>query len=147
MTAGTAPIFPATPYAITASLAAVTACTTRAPTVTASLAAANISILCPASANGLRVDKIQVQACSSSFTAPTVAQTVLIWMWDGTTAYVIDEILVGAATPSTTAAAFNTAKSYTNLVLPATFALYMSTSVTTTASTTALSVSLFGGAY
>ncbi len=140
-------IYPATPYAITASLAAVTACTTRAPTVTASLAAANIVAFVPVSTNGLRIDKIQVQACSSSFTAPTAAQTVTIWMWDGTTAYVIDEILVTLVTPSTTVAAFNTSKTYTNLVLPATFALYMSTSITTTASTTALSVSAFGGAY
>lgn len=140
-------IYPATPYAVTASLAAVTACTTRAPTVTASLAAANIVAFVPVSTNGLRIDKIQVQACSSSFTAATAAQTVTIWMWDGTTAYVIDEILVTLVTPSTTVAAFNTSKTYTNLVLPATFALYMSTSITTTASTTALSVSAFGGAY
>ncbi len=40
MAANTSPIFPLTPFAISASLAAVTACTTRAPTVTASLAAA-----------------------------------------------------------------------------------------------------------
>lgn len=147
MAQNTAPIYPLTPYAVNASLAAVTACTTRAPTVTASLAAANIIALCPASANGRRVDKIQVQACSSSITAPTVAQTVQVWLWDGTTAYLIDEIPVTAVTPSTTAAAFVTSKSYTNLVLPAAFALYVSTTVTTTASTTALSVTLFAGDY
>jgi hypothetical protein len=38
-------------------------------------------------------------------------------------------------------------KSYTNLVLPASHALYMSTTVTTTASTTALEVQAFGGLY
>lgn len=154
MAVNTAPIYPIAPYAVSASLAAVTACTTRAPTVTASLAAANIIAFVPISANGLRIDKIQVQACSSSITAATVAQTVLIWMWDGTTAYVIDEIQVSAVTPSTTAAAFgpgsstaNGTRNYTNLVLPPAFALYASTTVTTTASTTALSVIAFGGSY
>lgn len=146
MAAGTSTIFPASPYVVNASLAAVTACSTRAPTATASLAAANISILCPASTNGVRVDKIQVQACSSSITAPTVAQTVLIWEWDGTTAWVIDEIAVTAVTPSTTTAAFSTAKSY-NYALPSTHALYISTTVTTTAATTALQVTLYGGLY
>lgn len=147
MAANQAPIYPIAPYAVNGTLAAVTACTTRAPTATASLAAANITILVPVSTNGVRIDKIQVQACSSAFTAATAAQTVLIWMWDGTNAYVVDEIPVVLTTPSTTAIAFNTSHSYTNLVLPATFALYMSTSVTTTASTTALSVQAFGGLY
>lgn len=147
MAAGTTPIFPVTPYAISASLAAVTACTTRAPTVTASLAAANITELCPVSTNGRRIDKIAVQACSSAITAATAAQTVLIWLWDGTTAYVIDEFVVTLQTPSTTAAAFRLEKTYTTLVLPAAFKLYMSTTVTTTASTTALSVQVFAGDY
>tara|TARA_R110000868_G_scaffold284473_2_gene544939 strand:- start:497 stop:940 length:444 start_codon:yes stop_codon:yes gene_type:complete len=147
MSANGHPIFPATPYAITASLAAVTACTTRAPTATASLAAANISILCPTSTSGRRIDKITVQAASSAIAAPTAAQVVGIWMWDGTTAYLIDEIAVTLVTPSTTAVSFTSSKTYTTLVLPAAFALYMSTTVTTTAATTALSVSVFGGDY
>ena len=141
------PIFPLTPYAISVSLAAVTACTTRAPTVTASLAAANIILLCPASTNGRRVDLIQVQGASSAITAPTAAQLVDVWMWDGTTAFVIDQITVSLVTPSTTSPQFTGSKAYTTLVLPAAFRLYVSTSITTTASTTALSVSLFGGDY
>ena len=147
MAANTSPIFALTPYAINASLAAATACTTRAPTATASLAAANILALTDVSTNGRRIDKIQVQACSSSITATTAAQIVGIWMWDGTTAYLIDEIVIAAQAPSTTSAAFQTSKTYTNLVLPAAFKLYMSTTVTTTASTTALSVQVFGGDY
>ena len=147
MPAGTTPIFPATPYAVSASLAAATACTTRGPTVTASLAGANILAFVPVSTNGLRIDLIQVKACSTSFVAATVAQTVTIWMWDGTTAYPIDELLVTAVTPSTSVASFTTSKSYTNLVLPSTFALYVSTSITTTAATTALAVYAFGGSY
>ena len=147
MAANVSPIFPITPYVITADLSAVTACATRGPTATAGLAAANIIILCPASTNGRRVDRIQVQASSTAITATTAAQLVGLWMWDGTKAYMIDEFIVTAIVPSTTSPAFTTHKTYTTLVLPAAFALYVSTTVTTTAATTALTVSLFAGDY
>lgn len=147
MSANTVPIYPAGPVIGRCSLAAATACTTRAPTAAGSLAGANILALLGTSTNGQRVDKIEVQACSSSITATTAAQVVGIWLSDGTTAYLIEEILVSALAPSTTAVAFTTSKSYSNLVLPATWSLYASTTVTTTASTTALSVIAFGGAY
>ena len=147
MAAGTTPIFPVIPYAITSSLAAATACTTRGPTATAALAAANILELCPVSANGRRIDRITVQAASTAIGAPTAAQLVGIWMWDGTTAYLIDEFVVTVVTPSTTAPAFTLSNTYNTLVLPAAFKLYMSTTITTTANTTALSVSVFGGDY
>ena len=142
------PIFAQAPFFAALSLAAVSACTTRAPTATASLAGANILQLTDASTNGLRIDSITVQACSTSITAPTVAQTVLIWVWDGTTAFVIDEIVVAAVTPSTTVAAFVTTRTYSQpIVVPATHKLYASTTVTTTASTTALQVTALGGVY
>jgi len=145
MSTNTHPIFPATPFAITASLAATTACTTRAPTATANLAAANIVTLCGTSNSGRRIDAITVRACSSAITAPTAAQLVGIWLHDGTTAYLYDEFIVTLVTPSTTVPAFTLTKTYTNLVLPAAFSLYMSTTVTTTANTTALSVNVAGG--
>ena len=84
------------PFAQALSLAAVTACATRAPTPTASLAAANIFLLAAPTTNGLRVDRIRVKGSSSSITATTAAQTVLIWLWDGTTAWLFDEIAVAA---------------------------------------------------
>ncbi len=150
----TDPVYASTVVVGMASLAAVTACTTRAPTPTASLAAANIIICVPVGASQTpvnttqtRIDSIQVQACSTSLTAATAAQTVLIWQWDGTTAWVVDEILVTLVTPSTSAAAFSTSKSYSNFLLPITHALYVSTTITTTAATTALSVIARGGDY
>lgn len=142
------PIFVQSPFVAITSLAAQTACTTRAPTATASLAAANIVQLTNTSTNGLRIDSIQVQACSSAIGATTAAQLVQVWMHDGTTAYLIDEITVSAQTPSATAAAFVATKTYTNpIVVPATYKLYVSTTVTTTASTTALQVIASGGSY
>lgn len=147
MAANNNPIFVGTPYAITGDLTAATACTTRGPTATAGLAAANILALTGTSTNGRRIDRITVQAASTAIGAATAAQVVGIWMWDGTTAYLIDEFAVTLVTPSTTAVSFTLTKTYTTLILPAAFKLYMSTTITTTANTTALSVSVFGGDY
>ena len=147
MAANTSPIFPVTPYAVTGDLTVATACTTRGPTATAGLAAANIIELTPVSTNGRRIDKITVQAASTAIAAPTAEQIVGIWMWDGTTAFLIDEIDIDLVTPSTTATSFSTSKSYTDFVLPAAFKLYISTTVTTAAATTALTVTVFGGDY
>lgn len=144
------PIFAQAPYIRTASLAAVSACTTRAPTADASMTSTPVFgvALTPVSTNGLRIDSIEVQAVSTAIGAATVAQTVLIWLSDGTTAYVIDEIAVSAVTPSATTPAFTTTKTYaTPLAIPATYKLFVSTTVATTASTTALAVTAFGGAY
>lgn len=142
------PIFAQTPYAKSLTLAAQTACTTRAPTATASLAGANITAFVPASTNGMRIDSIQVNACGTSISTVNAANIVGIWMWDGTTAFLIQEITVTAVTPSTTAAAFTVTFSFpTPLSLPAAFALYASVAVTTTAAGTALMVTALGGAY
>ena len=142
------PIFAQTPYAKTLTLVAQTACTTRAPTATASLAGANITAFVPVSTNGLRIDSIQVNAAGTGITTANAANLVDIWLWDGTTAFMILEVAVTAVTPSATAAAFTTTYTFpAPLVLPAAFALYASTTVTTTASGTALQVTAFGGAY
>jgi hypothetical protein len=142
------PIFAQTPYAKTLTLVANTACTTRAPTATASLAGANITAFVPVSTNGLRIDSIQVNAAGTGITTANAANLVDIWLWDGTTAFMILEIAVTAVTPSATAVAFTTTYTFpAPLVLPAAFALYASTTVTTTAAGTALQVTAFGGAY
>lgn len=140
-------VLPQAPNIWNLSLAAVTACTTRAPTATAGLGGANIFLLVPTSTNGRRVDKILAKGCSTSFVAATVAQTITIWEWDGTTAYPIDEMLVTAVTPSTVVASYQGQVAYTNFILPATHALYASTSITTTAATTALCLTATGADY
>ena len=142
------PIFAQTPYVKSLSLVAQTACTTRAPTATASLAAANITAFVPISTNGLRIDSIGVTAASTGFTVASVANIVGIWSWDGTTAFLINEILTTAVTPSTTAVSYSGMLTYSQpLVLPAAFALYASVSITTTAGAAALVVTAYGGAY
>lgn len=141
------PVFPQNAFCKSLSLAAVAACTTRAPTPVANLAAANIFLLADVSANDRQVTKIKVSACSSAIGATTAAQIVQIWISDGTTAYLEDEIQVNAQTPSASAVAFSFSKYYDPLLLPANCKLYASTTVGTTASTTALQVSAYGGDY
>jgi hypothetical protein len=142
------PIFAQTPYVKTLSMAAQTACTTRAPTATASTTAANIIAFVPASTNGLRIDSIQVNACGTGISTVNAANVVGIWADDATNAYLITEILVTAVTPSTTAAAFTTTYTFPiPLNLPAAFTLKASLGVTTTAAGTALQVTAVGGAY
>jgi hypothetical protein len=129
----------------TANLAAVGACTTRGPTATAGLAAANIFLLVPANASAdIPINMISVKAISTAIAAPTVPQLIGIWHWDGTTAYLIDEIAVTLVTPSTTTASFKLDTVYTYLKLPMTHALYASTTIATTAATTALQVKAYG---
>ena len=142
------PIFAQTPFVKTVTLAAQTACSTRAPTATASTSAANIIAFVPASTNGLRIDSIQVNACGTSISTANAANVVGIWADDGTTAFLITEILVTAVTPSATAAAFTTTTTYAlPLNLPAAFVLKVSVGTTTTAAGTALQVTAFGGSY
>jgi hypothetical protein len=142
------PIFAQTPFVKTVTLAAQTACSTRAPTATASTSAANIIAFVSASTNGLRIDSIQVNACGTSISTANAANVVGIWVDDGTTAFLITEIAVTAVTPSATAVAFTTTNTYTlPLNLPAAFTLKVSVGTTTTAAGTALQVTAFGGAY
>ena len=139
------PVFAQTPYTVSVSLTAQTACTTRAPTATASLAAANIIQFVPTSTNGTRIDYIKVNAASTSITSATVANLVQIWNWDATNAFLMDEIPVSAVTPSTTAASFTTTYSFANgLYLPSANRLYISVTVATSAATTALTATAFG---
>ena len=141
------PIFAQTPFIKSIGLITTLACTTRAPTATASLAAANIIELTPVSVNGRRIDSIEVAAAASSNTGATVAGLIGIWVWDGTVATLIDEISVSAVTPSATVPSFTAQKTYTNLILPAAFKVFVSTSVALSAATTALSVTASGGDY
>ena len=131
-----------------ANLTAIAACTTRAPIATANLAASNLVALTAASTLGMRADSIEVQAVSTSMTGASVAALVGIWMWDGTNATLIQEIVITAVTPSTTSAAFTTTVTFANPIgIPPTYRLYVSTTVATTAATNALAVLAFGGSF
>lgn len=120
MAANTQPIFPVAPIVGIATLTAAAAITVRTNIVgTAGLVALTL-----ASAAGLRVDAIVIKAKGS-----TPACAVGIWISDGATSYLFDEIDLTAVTASTTVDAFAVARTYTNLVLPPTYRLYVSETV------------------
>lgn len=141
-------ITPQTPLIAAVSMAAVTACTTRAPTAVAAAPGANIfQIAGTITSNGCRIDRIYVKSSSTSFVAASAAQTVSVWYSDGTNVWIFDEILITVVTPSTTVGSFQTFNNYTGLVLPSTGSIWVSTSITTTAATTAFDVIATGAAF
>ena len=121
------------------------ACSTRAPTVTASLAAANIFAGPVANASAdTKISKIDVKAMASAIGGVSVDTLIGVWVWDGTTAYMIDEIQFRGSTPSATTPSAYTEKAYDDFNLPATYRLYFSTSVATTSAASALGVVVHG---
>lgn len=133
MAANTSPIFPASPIIGIATLTAATAITSRANIV----GTTGLVQLTATSTNGTRVDTITVKGKGA-----TVASIVGIWIYNGTTSFLYDEIDVTAITASTTTDAFLLSKSYTTLVLPPTSQLFISETVATD-----LNVFALGGVY
>lgn len=133
MPANTSPIFPGTPLIGRATFTSAAAITSRANIA----GVTGLSQLVPAQANGARIDLITVKAKGTS-----VASNVFIWLSDGTTSMLFDEIDVTAVTASNTADSGSFSKSYSNLVLPAGWQILASQTVQTD-----LTVHAFGGAY
>ncbi len=133
MAASTTPIFPSAPTVDIATLTSATAITSRANIV----GTTGLTQLTPTSTNGKRVDNITVKSKATS-----VASIVGIWIYNGTTSFLFDEIDVTAVTASTTGDSFSASRAYTNLVLPPTCQLYVSETIQTD-----LSVFAFGGDY
>lgn len=88
--------------------------------------------------NGVRVDKIFING-----TGTTLAGQVVIWLYDGTNAYPIDELAITVVTPSTTAPAFQLLKSYTDWTLQPTHKLYATSQVASQLA----AIGMFGGAF
>lgn len=127
------------------SLAAATACTTRGPTASAGAAAAFIYVAIPTVTADTKISKISIKGTSTSMTANVAQQLVGVWIGDGVDCDMIDEIEINpGTTPSTTVGSYRTEKLYDDLVLPIGYSLYYSTTVTTTAATTALGISTHG---
>lgn len=78
----------------------------------------------PVTTNGTKVYEIAWKSKGTS-----VAGILSIWRYDGTTSYLFDEIAIGGITPSTTVVSERGSKTYANLSLKSTEALYISTTV------------------
>lgn len=133
MAANTQPVFPNAPIVGIATLTAATAVTSRA-NITGTT---GLTQLTATSTNGTRVDAITVKGKGT-----TSASNVFVWIYNGTTSFLFDEIDVAAVTPNNTTDSALVTKSYSNLVLPGTYQLFISESVQTD-----LNVFAFGGTY
>lgn len=114
------PIFPISPVIGVASLTSPSPITTRA-NITGTT---GLTVLTPVSTFGKRVDTIKVKCKGTS-----VATIVSIWIYNGTTSYLYDEFDVTVVTASTTVDSFSISRTYTDLVLPPTYQLYVSVTV------------------
>ena len=133
MAAGTSPIFPNVPIIGIASLVSNTAVTSRA-VITGT---ANLTQLTATSTNGTRVDAITVKAQGNS-----TAGLLDIWIYNGTSSYLYDEITIATITANTTTASNVATSTYSTLTLPPTYQLYVSQTVSSN-----VSVIAFGGTY
>jgi hypothetical protein len=95
----------------------------------------NFGILITAASNGTRIDEITIVA-----TGTTTAGVVRIFVYNGSTYYLLREVLVSAITPSTTVAVFSSTLVFSNLVIPSTYSIRVTTNNSETFHVTA-----FGG--
>lgn len=133
MPAGTTPIFPQAPIIGIASMVANTAVTSRTNIV----GTTGLTQLTANSTNGTRIDFIEVQGQGT-----TVATIVDVWINDGTTSYLFEEISLPAATANTTVFASSNTIAYTKITLPPTYRLFVSQQVSANVTVFAL-----GGTY
>ena len=133
MPAATSPIFPSAPIVGIASLVSASAITSRAPIT----GTTGLVQLTATSTNGTRVDTITVKAQGNS-----TAGLLDVWVYNGTTAYLYDEITIATVTANTTTASNVATNTYSTLTLPPTYQLYVSQTVSSN-----VSVMAFGGTY
>ena len=120
-------VYPQTPATEIATLTAPTAITSRA-NITSTTGLVQLTAI--SVTNPKRVDAIVVKSKGTS-----LAGILFVWLYDGTTSYLRDEIDLTAVTPSTTVDSMLVAKNYiTNapegsIQLKVTHQLYISTTV------------------
>lgn len=121
-----APSFAATPRVSAANIA--TADTSRtSPT--------NVGTVFTAGSSGSRIDEVNIVA-----TGTTTAGVVRLWVYTGSTYYLLSETLVSAITPSTTIAVFSSTATFNNFMLPSGHSLRA-----TTNNSESFNVIAFGG--
>lgn len=133
MPASTSPIFPNVPIIGIANVTSATPVTTRTPIT----GTTGLIQLTATSTNGTRVDAITVKATGNS-----TAGLLDIWVYNGTSSFLYDEIAYGTATANTTVASNVATTTYSTLVLPPTYQLFVSQQVASNCA-----VFAFGGQY
>lgn len=98
----------------------------------------NFGTLITGASTGTRIAEIVVKNAATASAA-----VVRIFLHDGTTYWLFDEVTIAAATPSATAATTRTSTGYNNLILPnASWSVRVTTSVGQTTHVTALGADL-----
>lgn len=124
-----APVFTVTPRIGAVSIATADSSFT-APT--------NVGTLITGVAAGTRVNEICIKSAATS-----AAAVVRVFLHDGSNHWLFDEVLVSAATGSSTVAQFRLTKTYDNLVLPnASWSVRVTTSVSQATHVTAFGADL-----
>ena len=125
----TAPTFAVTPRIGAVSIATAESSYT-APT--------NVGTLITGVTAGTRVNEIVIKSAATS-----AAAVVRIFLYDGTTYWLFDELVIGAATGSSTVAQYRTRVTYDNLVLPSSsWSVRVTTSVSQATHVTAFGADL-----
>jgi hypothetical protein len=123
------PVFAVTPRIGAVSIATADSSYT-APT--------NVGTLLTGVTAGTRVNEIVIKCAATS-----AAAVVRIFLYDGTTYWLFDEVLVAAATGSSTVVQFRTRVTYDNLVLPSSsWSVRVTTSVSQATHVTAFGADL-----
>lgn len=98
----------------------------------------NVGTLITGASSGTRINEIVIKNAASSSAA-----VVRIFLFDGSTYWLFDEVAIAAASGSSTVLQFRTRLSYDNLVLPSTsWSIRVTTSVSQTTHVTAFGADL-----
>ena len=98
----------------------------------------NVGTLITGAATGTRIAEIVVKSVQTS-----AAAIIRMFLYDGTTYYLFDEISISAATGSNTVQQSRVSNSYANLILPsASWSLRVTTTISQAAVVTALAADL-----
>lgn len=73
----------------------------------------NVTTIVTGAATGTKIEELVFQGVLT-----TVASVVNVFLYDGSTYHLYDQVLISAVTSSTTAVAFRTNRQYSNLFLP-----------------------------
>jgi hypothetical protein len=95
----------------------------------------NVGTVFTAGASGSRIDEINIVS-----TGTTTAGVVRLWVYTGSTYYLLQEVMVTDVTPSTTQAVFSSTSTYNNFMLPSGHSLRA-----TTNNSESFNVIAFGG--
>lgn len=102
---------------------------------TSRTAPTNVGTLVTAGSSGSRIDELTVTAAGTS-----TANIVRVFLYNGSTYYLYQEILISAITPSASVAAFTTTLTFNSFVIPSGWSVRVTTNNAET-----YHVSAFGG--